>query len=98
LCDLDKTTMNATIHYRIHVRELLADCWAEWLAPLVVHSTASGETMLVGALRDQAELFGLLVKVRDLNLTLLSVERLDTEGIAWTDSTAVIMNRAHPEQ
>ncbi|RIK38468.1 MAG: hypothetical protein DCC55_21000 [Chloroflexi bacterium] len=76
--------MNLTILYRIRVQEVLDPCWAEWLAPLVTHSTASGETVLVGALRDQAELFGLLVKVRDLNLTLLSVERLGAEdgGVA----------------
>jgi hypothetical protein len=79
--------MKTPIPYRIDVRELLDECWAEWLAPLVAYRTASGETMLVGALRDQAELFGLLVKVRDLNLTLLSVKRLDTEDDAWKGST-----------
>jgi hypothetical protein len=67
------------IHYRIRIQELLDECWADWLAPLVAHRTADNETLLDGALRDQAELFGLLIKLRDLNLTLLSVERMGSE-------------------
>lgn len=74
-----QTTMNAMIHYRVRIQEVLDECWADWLAPLVAHHTAGNETILVGVLRDQAELFGLLVKVRDLNLTLLSVERIGAE-------------------
>ena len=59
----------------IHIRlkEQLDDEWAEWFFPLVIHNETNGETTLRGTLRDQAELHGILTKVRDLNLTLVSV-------------------------
>ena len=63
--------------YRIRVAEQIDDQWAEWFSPLVICSQAGGHTILSGPLRDQGELYGMLIKVRDLNLTLLEVTRLD---------------------
>ena len=40
-------------------------------------STGNGETILTGPVADQAALHGLLIRIRDLNLTLLSVERIE---------------------
>jgi hypothetical protein len=49
---------------------------------LVIHNEPNGETTLTGPVRDQAELHGLLTKVRDLNLTLLGVKPVEhTEGV-----------------
>jgi hypothetical protein len=59
--------------YQIRLQEQLDAPWAEWFAPLVLHTAANGNTILSGALRDQAELHGILAKVRDLNLTLLAI-------------------------
>lgn len=70
---------NAT-QYQIRIKEQLADTWADWFEPLIIHHEANGETTLRGPMRDQAELFGLLLKVYKLNLTLLAVRRLDEEG------------------
>jgi hypothetical protein len=61
--------------YRIRVRGIVGEQWSEWLAGLTITPQADGTTLLVGPLRDQAALHGLLNKIRDMGLPLLSVER-----------------------
>lgn len=66
----------ATI-YQLRSKEQLTSTWAEWFDPLVIQHEADGESTLTGPVRDQAELFGLLMKVYNLNLTLLAVRRVE---------------------
>ena len=61
--------------YEIRVDGLLDETWSEWLGGLVINPQGDGTTRLTGPLRDQAALHGLLVKIRDLGLPLLSLER-----------------------
>ena len=68
--------MSNPIVYQIRVKDHLGEEWAAWFAPLVIQNQANGEATLTGPVRDQAELFGLLMKVRDLNLTLVAVNQL----------------------
>jgi len=63
-------------HYEIRIKGHLAPRWAEWFAGLTMTYTASGETVLSGSVEDQAALHGVLAKVRDLNLTLIAVNRI----------------------
>lgn len=70
--------MNTGTIYQISIKEHLSKQWAEWFAPLVIHHQPDGQTWLVGPLRDQAELHGLLLKVRNLNLTLIAVKPVDS--------------------
>jgi hypothetical protein len=53
--------------------------WAEWFDGMTITQEAAGTTTLSGPLADQAALHGLLVKVHDLSLTLLSVNAVETE-------------------
>jgi hypothetical protein len=69
--------MSTSIIYQIKIKEQLGDQWVEWFFPLVIHNEPDGATVLIGPLRDQGELHGMLSKVRDLNLTLLAVNRLE---------------------
>jgi hypothetical protein len=62
--------------YQIKVQGILDEKWSEWLDGMTVTPLDSGETLLSGPVRDQAALYGLLVKIRDLGLPLLSVKRL----------------------
>ena len=62
--------------YSIRVAGHLARRWAEWLEGLALQHEADGTTLLCGSLPDQSALFGVLIKIRDLNLTLLTVERM----------------------
>ena len=62
-------------YYRIRLKERLDQNWSHWFEEMTVTSSR-GETILTGPVADQAALYGLLIRMRDLNLTLLSLERL----------------------
>jgi hypothetical protein len=59
--------------YEIRLREHLDSRWANCLDGIALSYREDGTTLLVGPVRDQAALHGLLARVRDLGLTLLSV-------------------------
>jgi len=65
------------IVYQIRIRGILDPHWSEWFGGMTVSPQESGDTLLIGAVRDQAALHGLLVRIRDLGMPLLSVERVD---------------------
>jgi hypothetical protein len=67
------------IQYLIHVKEKIAPGWSEWYEGLAITYTKTGESILCAALPDQSALHGLLARIRDLNLTLISVHRLSRE-------------------
>jgi hypothetical protein len=62
--------------YEFRVHGHLAPCWSEWLGGLTITNLDNGEALLVGPVADQAALHGLLARVRDLNLPLVSLNRL----------------------
>lgn len=64
------------VHYEIRVRGVLDRHWSGWFDGLEVSSDAPGQTLIAGPVVDQAALHGLLAKVRDLGLPLLSVRRI----------------------
>ncbi len=68
--------MNRLI-YRLQVRGQLHGGWSAWFDGLAIEHEPDGSTLLVGPLADQAALHGVLAKVRDLGLTLLSVTSSD---------------------
>jgi hypothetical protein len=67
----------APIEYCIRVQGHLAAEWSEWFDGLVVCCQADGTTTLSGPIRDQAALHGLLLKVRNLGLSLISVNPVE---------------------
>ena len=66
------------VQYRIKLKERLDDEWSVWFEEMAI-SSESGETILTGQVADQAALHGLLIRIRDLNLTLLAVERIEPD-------------------
>jgi hypothetical protein len=62
--------------YEIRVDGVLDDRWADWFGGLQVTSDGT-QTVISGLLPDQPALHGLLAKIRDLGLSLVSVRRLD---------------------
>ncbi len=64
------------ILYEIRVKGHLAPRWLESFAGLTMAYTESGETILSGPVEDQAALHGMLGRIRDLNLTLISVNQV----------------------
>jgi hypothetical protein len=67
---------HATTEYRIKLKGHLDHKWSNWFEQMVI-STEGDQTILTGPVADQAALHGLLLRIRDLNLTLLSVERIE---------------------
>ena len=68
-----KTAPDEPMTYRIRVKGHLSHEWTDWFEGLTITLEDSGDTLLAGPVVDQAALFGLLKKVRDLGMTLLSV-------------------------
>ena len=62
--------------YEIRLKGHLDDRWAAWFGDLTLTREDNGETLLTGPVVDQAALHGLLRKVRDLGVPLLSVTRV----------------------
>lgn len=60
-------------YYEIKVKGNLDQRWSEWFAGLTLTYQADDTTLLAGSLPDQAALYGLFERMRDLNLTLISV-------------------------
>ena len=65
--------------YELRVDGHLDEHWSTWFGLTLTHDD-DGTTTLRGPVTDQAELHGLLAKVRDLGATLLSVKTIDTEA------------------
>lgn len=61
--------------YEIRVEGHLADRWSDWFEGLSIHNDLNGETILSGPITDQAALFGVLTKIHNLNLILISVNK-----------------------
>ena len=65
--------------YQITVLGHLDREWSEWFDGLTITLVGSGEPILSGPLADQTALHGVLIKIRDLGLPLLSLTRIEPE-------------------
>lgn len=73
-----KPTQTDSTCYEIRVVGSLPPQWMDWFDGLVIN-TENGETLLHGPVDDQAALFGLLKKIRDLGLPLVSVRQISSQ-------------------
>ncbi len=62
--------------YQIRIKGQLDSQWTDWFGGLTITLGEDGDTLLTGPVVDQAALYGLLKKVRDLGLPLLAVNRV----------------------
>ena len=76
----------STEHYRIRIKGQLAAHWAEWFYGMAITHLDNGETVLEGAVIDQAALHGMLNHIRDLWLPLLAVDRVEPGGETATNT------------
>jgi hypothetical protein len=63
--------------YQIRIEGYLDPQWTGWFSGLTVTLKENGYTLLTGPVADQAALFGLLKKIRDLGMSLVSINRVD---------------------
>jgi hypothetical protein len=71
--------------YEIRLKGHLDDRWADWFGGLTLTLEDNGDTLLTGPVIDQAALHGLLRKVRDLGMPLLSVIRVEPGQVDASD-------------
>lgn len=71
--------MKPTNIYQIRVKGHLEEEWSDWFEGMEITHLKNGESSITGFVVDQPALFGLLLKVNRLNLTLLSVNVVSTD-------------------
>lgn len=80
----EDSNLSQLLVYQIRIEGHLGDQWTDWCPGLAITLEENGDTLLTGPIVDQAALFGLLKKVRDLGIPLVSINRLESgrqEGI-----------------
>ncbi len=77
--------MTGPVRYQIRVQGVLDRSWSAWFDGLQICSEPGGVTVIAGEVADQAALHGLLAKVRDLALPLLSVHRIEQQETPCPD-------------
>ena len=68
--------MHTPIFYKIRIKGHIGDSWSSWFEGLTIHPNENGETVLTGPLVDEAALYGVLMKIRDLGLPLVELKRI----------------------
>ena len=77
---MDKYEYDQSYKYRIRVKETLDHHFANWLDNLNFFPQENGETLLVGCFLDQPALRGFLDQLWNLNITVITVERIENES------------------
>jgi hypothetical protein len=81
-------TISGVLTYEFRVDGHLDDHWSAWLGELVITRHDDGTSTLAGPVADQAQLHGLLARLRDLGITLLSLRTLDVTAPGEAESRA----------
>ncbi len=88
-----ENSINQACHYLLLIKERLAADWSNEYEGMSVTYTSAGETQLSGFIPDQSALHGLLARIRDLNLTLISVNRISSDNYPQQDSRMLSKER-----
>ena len=83
----DKRNPDQPIIYQINIEGHLDDRWAAWFENASISLEENGDTLITCPVVDQAALHGLLKKVRDLGMPLLSINRIVSNQNSINNST-----------
>ena len=72
-----KTHPSQPVVYQIRIKGHLGSQWTDWFEGLTITREDNGDTLLTGPVVDQAALHGLLKKIRDLGMTLISIQTIN---------------------
>ncbi|MBE0672489.1 MAG: hypothetical protein IH588_18080, partial [Anaerolineales bacterium] len=75
----DHKTNNQPMIYQIRIKGHLGPQWQDWFDGMTMMLEENGETVLTGPVADQPALHGLLKKVRDLGMSLVAVNRIESD-------------------
>jgi hypothetical protein len=97
MSDTPAGTQGQLGHYEIRVQGRLGSRWAAWFDGMTLTASSDGTTVLEGPVVDQAALHGLLGKVNDLGLPLLSVTQVGPHpSVAATHPDHSHPDHSHP--
>ena len=82
----EEQAKRAPIIYEIILKEHLDTKWAEWFYDMAITHESDGTTTLRGPLPDQAVLHSVLERIRDMNLTLINVHKVNNPNQRKSDS------------
>ena len=83
--------------YQFVVKGHLDSEWSDWFDGLTITMVDNGETILSGPIIDQTALHGVLIKIRDLGLPLLSLTRIDPDISDVFTSILYTQQKEHQE-
>ena len=78
--DIDGDMQNEVQVYQIRVKGHINGGWSDWFSNLAISLEEDGTTLLTGPVADQPALHGILARIRDLGMHLLSVRQFDIDG------------------
>ncbi len=89
--------------YEIRIKGILDDHWQPWFEGMTLKADANydegqGCTLIIGSLADQPALHGILERIRDLNLTLISVRRLPDDPAGPDETPGAPGRGAHENE
>lgn len=79
MIDSSKTDLGESMPYQIRIKGHLGHQWTGWFEEASIILEENGETLITCTMLDQAALYGLLKKVRDLAMPLISVNRVNSD-------------------
>ena len=91
---VDKQKKNTCESYEIKIQEHLDIKWSEWFYGMTITHEGDGVTTLCGPLPDQTVLHSVLDRIRDMNLQLISVIKIGSDGQTVND---VVKGESHDE-
>jgi hypothetical protein len=74
-----KTDPSQPVVYQIRIKGHLDSKWSDWFEGQTITQEDNGDTLLTGPVVDQAALHGLLKRVRDIGLTLISLTQIQSD-------------------
>ena len=80
-----KPDADQSVVYQIRIRGHLSPQWMDWFEGLTIMLEENGDTLLMGPVIDQAALHGILKRIRDLGMPLLSVNSFETSWQSVSD-------------
>jgi hypothetical protein len=78
-----RSLLMAEDQYHIRVKGHLSPQWSDWFEGFTITNSEDGEALLSGIILDQAALYGLLSRISNLGLPLLSVNRVESEEASY---------------
>lgn len=78
----EQRSLGGNSTYQIRVKGILDANWSDWFDGFAIMPLECGDTVLAGQVVDQSALHGLLNKIRDIGLPLISLNRLDAKEVA----------------